>query len=66
MEWTPKHNLKVGNIDTTVWQEKGKIKQSGHFNLPEVLVEFENTKEGKEQAGAFISGMLYLAKLLNK
>lgn len=66
MEWIPKHNLKVGHIDTTIWQEKGRVKQSGHFNLPENLAEFENTKEGREQAGAFISGMLYLAKLLKQ
>ena len=47
-----------------VWQENGMVKQSGIFSLPEVLEDFGDNKQGRFEAGAYISGMLKLQRII--
>jgi hypothetical protein len=61
-----RHILQVGNINTTIWQENGKVRQSGQPNLPEYLAEFKDTYEGRKQAEIYILGMVRLAELVNQ
>ncbi len=56
-----KNQLKVKNLNTRIWNENGIVKQSGCFNLPEVLAEFKEIHE----AEAYINGMLDLANILS-
>lgn len=63
-ELDEKYSISVGNINITVWLENSKIKQSGQFDLPEYLAEFDDTREGRKQAKAYLYGMVNLAKLI--
>lgn len=46
-----------------IWNDNGKVMQSGWMLHPAQLADFGNTTQGKIEAGAFISGMLTLAKM---
>ena len=61
-----KHKIKVEGLkEFEIWQENGMVKQNG-LSLPEVLTAFGNNKQGREQAGAYIAGMLKMQELINK
>lgn len=51
-------------VSFEIWNEKGKVRQNGRFSLPEYLVEFSDTKVGRLEAGAFISGMLEMQRII--
>ena len=67
MERSYKHTVKIDNLkEFDVWQENGNVCQNGWLSLPQYFAEFNNTRQGREQAGAFISGMLLMLKIINE
>jgi hypothetical protein len=59
-----RHKIDLDGRPFEIWQEDGKVKQSGRFALPEVLESFENTNHGRREAGAFIAGMLRAQRII--
>lgn len=47
-----------------IWNDKGKVRQNGRLMLPEFLAEFNNDRSGRLQAGAYISGILAMQRIM--
>ena len=66
MDYKHETVIKIKEVEFKVWQEEGYVYQSGRFDLPEVLGSYGNTPSGKREAGAYIMGMVDLARYLTK
>lgn len=59
-----KHTIDYGGNPFQIWNENGKVRQNGRFHLPQYLARFSDTKRGREQAGAYIAGMLMMQRIM--
>ena len=57
-----KYTIKLGQVNTTIWQENEKVKQSGNPDFPEYIAEWKSSKEAK----AYILGMVRFAEIINE
>ena len=64
--------VKIRKVYITLWQENGKIKQSGlnDYGYPECIAEFKDTYEDRKRAEHYIHGIIQgiemFSNILNK